>query len=92
MVYSPVVSISSYDVSFNLYPNPFSGTAFLISNNDSEVYDVQILSALGQVVETHVLRNKEQLEIGNSLSTGVYVLKIYNDTGLVETSKLVKAE
>ncbi|MBX9851843.1 MAG: T9SS type A sorting domain-containing protein [Cytophagaceae bacterium] len=92
MVYSPVVSISSYDVSFNLYPNPFSGTAFLRSNNDGETYDVQILDALGQVVETHVLKNNEQLEIGNTVSAGVYVLKIYNETGLVETLKLVKAE
>ncbi|MFN3402562.1 MAG: T9SS type A sorting domain-containing protein [Cytophagaceae bacterium] len=91
LIYSSIVSVNTHNVSFNLYPNPFINT-FTLSSNINENYSVEIINSIGQVTERHILIGTEPLQIGNSVSSGVYILKIYSNEGLLETIKLVKTK
>jgi hypothetical protein len=89
-VYSSIVAVYSFDLSFSLLPNPFTGNAFLHSNNDKGEYDVFLYNALGQIVESHAFKGDQSLEIGSMLVSGVYMLKVYGKDGTNEIIKLVK--
>ncbi len=90
LIYSSIVSVYSFDLSFTLLPNPFTGNAFLHSNNDKGEYEVLLYNALGQIVESHVFKGDQTLEIGSRQISGVYTMKIYGEDGTNEIIKLIK--
>jgi hypothetical protein len=90
LIYSSIVSIYSFDLSFTLLPNPFTGNAFLHSNNTTGEYEVLLYNALGQIVESHVFTGDQTLEIGSRQTSGMYTMKIVGEDGTNEMMKLIK--
>ncbi|SHH15385.1 Por secretion system C-terminal sorting domain-containing protein [Flavobacterium micromati] len=72
---------------FTIYPNPSNGNVKINFTDSNEKHQVQIFSVLGQKVFEKEYSNSSTAVI-NSLSTGVYIVKITKDNKS-ETKKLI---
>jgi hypothetical protein len=88
LIYSNIVAVYNFDISFTLLPNPSAGSGILHTNDDKGEYKVLLFNALGQLVESHALVG--ELEIGNGLDSGIYFVKINGENGTNEIIKFVK--
>jgi len=60
-----------------------------IEQSDINISHVEIINLQGQIVKSQrILGNQSTLDLAN-LSTGVYILKIYTDSGFI-IKKLIK--
>ena len=65
---------SNDKLTFQLYPNPFTGGKLHIISNPSEIKNIIILNILGEVVfKTSTFGN---YVMPNNLKTGIYIVKI----------------
>ena len=72
-----------------LYPNPASTQLFIVS--ESEIEYIEILNANGQVITTRQCSDlKEETIDVTSYSTGFYLMKIKNKTGVVTKKFIVQ--
>lgn len=69
---------NEFSRSFNVYPNPASGTLF-IRSNEYEVSNVAIFNVMGQKVLEKDSVNKNQLDI-SGITKGIYILKVSSDS------------
>ena len=78
---------SGENISF--YPNPVSNNLFI--DNMSNLNEVVIYNILGQPIKTVDVRNTEKVEINtSSLNSGIYIIIVKNDNGIVRSEKLLK--
>jgi len=91
------VSLGTEDVVFNssmvVYPNPVRGNSFSISHQqafDGQVLSLQLFDLQGRMVLNQELTNSSRMRVNlsNSLSSGVYVLKL-SDVKNSQTTKLI---
>jgi hypothetical protein len=91
------VSLGTEDVVFNssmvVYPNPVRGNSFSISHQqafDGQVLSLKLFDLQGRMVLDQELTNSSRMTVNlnNSLSSGVYVLKL-SDTKNSQTTKLI---
>jgi len=91
------VSLGTEDVVFNssmvVYPNPVRGNSFSISHQqafDGQVLSLQLFDLQGRMVLDQELANSSRMTVNlnNSLSSGVYVLKL-SDANNSQTTKLI---
>ncbi|MGO4904326.1 endonuclease [Flavobacterium sp. W20_MBD1_R3] len=73
--------------SFNIYPNPSSGSVKINLGNSNDKYLVQIFSILGQKVFEKEYTNSSSATL-NNLQGGIYLVKITNGTQSA-TKKLI---
>jgi hypothetical protein len=72
----------------NVYPNPANDyITVTVSNN--EINNIQIVDVLGKTLITEIFTNKADILI-SELKSGIYLYKITNETGNVQTGKLTK--
>jgi len=71
--------------SLTLYPNPVQNILY-ITGDDSEDYDVEVYSVLGQLVLSVV--NVTQIEVGG-FNSGLYLIKITSDNS-TQVKRIVK--
>ncbi len=71
-----------------VYPNP-SADRFTISFKNMNGVKVSIYDVLGKVVYQNST-NKDRLEVDNDFKSGVYLVKVIDDTNRVYHTKLVK--
>ncbi|TXE21320.1 T9SS type A sorting domain-containing protein [Psychroflexus gondwanensis] len=91
------VSLGTEDVVFNssmvVYPNPVRGNSFSISHQqafDGQVLSLKLFDLQGRMVLDQELTNSSRMTVNlnNSLSSGVYVLKL-SDAKNSQTTKLI---
>ena len=79
---------SSY---FSLYPNPVKESLKISSAKALGNFSIQIFSTEGKLLRNQNFNSKSNLSIGISkLSSGIYFLKIADESGRVEVKKFVK--
>lgn len=76
-----------------LYPNPSNGTFTLITPPDMGTYRVSIMDISGKVVyEQSLVTTAASIQPGDSLSQGMYMVKIETETGAAIIKRLVIAK
>jgi len=74
---------------YQIYPNPV--TAVLnIKNELNTISKVELISMYGQVVKSQINYSTEIIIPTSSLANGVYIVKVYDKTNKVSTSKILK--
>ena len=73
----------------NLYPNPASGFVKIENNTGKEIEVCKVLSINGQLLNPDIVINNDQLDV-QSLSKGIYLIKITLKNGQSLIRKLVK--
>ncbi len=72
------------------YPNPFGSTIQVeLEDGFGDQATVEIYTSAGQLIESAVIQSGKTVEVGGSLSAGVYQLKVYNDSNS-KTISIVK--
>ncbi|MEN6511989.1 MAG: T9SS type A sorting domain-containing protein, partial [Chloroherpetonaceae bacterium] len=72
----------------SVFPNP-ANDYLKIEQGEANISHVEIINLQGQIVKSQrILGNQSTLDLTN-LSTGVYILKIYTDSGFI-IKKLIK--
>jgi hypothetical protein len=87
-IVSTCASISELNYEKNtivIFPNPANNTISLFT--DYEFKDLVIINGLGQVVSTVTQQKMINIE---SLSSGIYFIKLYDDNKLITTKKFIK--
>ncbi len=84
------LSVDSIDANkFTVYPNPATDL-IAINSSDSTFNNVQVVDLNGRIVKTATFENVSEANLNiASLSAGVYLLNISNESGTV-TKKIVK--
>ena len=73
--------------SFVIYPNPSKGVIKIQTNNNSnKLVNMELYDRMGVVVYNSIVNLEEELEFPDSLSNGIYLIKI---DGIVTQEKLV---
>ena len=70
---------------FSIYPNPTNGV--LNIKSATSITEITVYNNLGQLLFTS--EEKNQIDI-SSLSQGIYFLKIQDESGQIETKKILK--
>lgn len=85
------LSISDFELekSISLYPNPAQSKFRLETTNNVNIKEVSVYSVLGEKNQNNNRINKNEYDISN-LSTGLYIVKIIDENGVVATKKLFK--
>ena len=71
----------------SIYPNPTTGI-FSIQLNSTEKHNLEVLDMTGKLVIQHIIEDGHALIDGDSLSNGIYSIKVSNNSGSI-TKKLV---
>jgi hypothetical protein len=72
-----------------IYPNPFNNKIVITSEGDQMLSQVNIFNIYGQKIAEYKLNGKQaDLETSNLVS-GIYLLEVYNDTGLKITKRII---
>ncbi|MDI9311451.1 MAG: M43 family zinc metalloprotease [Limnohabitans sp.] len=94
---TPPCTLASEDFETSLevsaYPNPFENEINLRIPEGYQVKSIELFDVLGKKVlnSENTNTNNNELKISTSnLSSGMYILKVKNDSGLTITRKLVK--
>ena len=67
-------AISTEKLSFQLYPNPYTGGKLHIVSPTTDIKNIMILNILGEVV--FQTTTYENYVIPNNLNSGIYIVKI----------------
>lgn len=81
------LSVTTANTTLKVYPNPVINSFKIESNvsfNNFELYN-----AAGQIVRKNQTFNNQRINI-TDLTSGYYVLKVFNDNQIVHTQKLIK--
>lgn len=82
--------VSDYFDSIHLYPNPSRGNLNIILNSSiKDSLSIKIYSVYGELLSEFTIKNSQTIDISH-LSTGSYLLMIYNQNDLISTQKLMK--
>lgn len=83
-----ISEIAKNTISIRIYPNPASNEVILIPENEL-VADYSINNALGQVVASGAIENREQHITTENLDNGIYFITVKTNTQLVQQTKLI---
>lgn len=88
---SPALAVNNFEAynSIKLYPNPAS-KYFTISSNKINVDQVEIFSAVGQLVKSQKVSKTNNTINIEDLAAGTYYLRIYNEGQYLKSDKIVK--
>ncbi|UKN01064.1 T9SS type A sorting domain-containing protein [Paracrocinitomix mangrovi] len=81
--------LEDFQAAVSIYPNPFNDQLY-ISVVGHVIESLEIYNDLGQVVFTANPNTSQEVLKLNSLSHGLYLIKIHTDNGLILTEKLIK--
>lgn len=89
--YSPITSISEVKLeNVKIFPNPASTAITLLSDNNLQIADVNIVNLLGETILTQTIHGKSIYEIDVSgLSNGIYFIVIKSGDKFI-TQKFIK--
>lgn len=92
-----ITAIESAENSLVIYPSLISATnaRFTIENNSGTVMSLHLFNVAGQLIysSNQVTIGKTEVALEESISAGIYLLKVYNTNGEVtKTSKIVVTE
>lgn len=65
-----------------IYPNPVNELLFIEMSDKNTNFQAEILNTQGQVILEKTLRNTQSIDV-STFAKGVYLVKIFNDEGLV---------
>lgn len=75
---------------FNIFPNPATNQLTILINDISRYTKLDILDMKGsQLISTEVIANSTRIDL-QPLSPGVYVLRLRNNNGEIESIKFIK--
>jgi len=79
------------NTTFSIYPNPFniSTTIYLKNDNQHKQFYFILYDLCGRAVRTIKLKNETTILSGGNLKNGMYFYKIFNDSGILKTGKLI---
>ena len=78
-----------FDEFFSL--NSSSGTIKVKMNlKNGEVGDIKVASLTGQILDTHFVANKDEVEITGIKSTGLYIISFYTTNGIFSKKVIIK--
>lgn len=78
------------DEAFLLYPNPSSGNVHIKSTNQKPITEITLVNSLGQKIYNESFNSPEvQLDL-NSLTSGMYLVKINSDGVRINKKLIVK--
>jgi Secretion system C-terminal sorting domain/Putative carbohydrate metabolism domain len=86
--YNPLGIEEIADKNLTVYPNPTSGQ-FIIDNSQLQAKTLNLFSVDGKLVKTSQLSEGINTLDAAGLSTGLYVIKIVDNTGLAHSNTLV---
>lgn len=76
-----ITEIPSKLFDFNAYPNPFKNDLTIkVNNNSSDLVKVEIFNIKGQKVYKSLEPSNQDINIHNSLSSGIYFLRLSNNS------------
>ncbi|MFI5219764.1 MAG: T9SS type A sorting domain-containing protein [Bacteroidia bacterium] len=92
--YSTVTGIVSVNPGINetvIFPNPFSVLATLELNSKfiSENTECKIYDAMGKMVSTYKIKNRETTISRGNLSQGIYFYYVVNENNIISKGKLI---
>lgn len=80
------------DVMINAYPNPFSSEINIqIKNLTTDNALIEIYDISGRVLITQKAVNNQSIQLGEKLSSGVYLVQLSSNKRLLKSLKVVKA-
>ncbi|MFI5219765.1 MAG: T9SS type A sorting domain-containing protein [Bacteroidia bacterium] len=90
----PITSISEWshnNFMVNIYPNPFTNLTTLELNSKyvSENAEYKIYDAMGKMVSTYKIKNRETIISRENLSPGVYFYQVVSESKIIGTGKLI---
>jgi len=65
-----------------IYPNPVNELLFIEMNDKNTSFQAEILNTQGQVIVEKTLQNTQSIDV-STFAKGVYLVKIFNEEGLV---------
>lgn len=88
---SPALAVNNFEAynSIKLYPNPAS-RYFTIHSDKINIDQVEIFSAVGQLVKSQKVSPTNNVINIEDLATGTYYLRIYGDGQYLKSDKIVK--
>ncbi len=87
------ISTESIANAIAVYPNPSTDLLYisLPTGLDVHAINITLVDALGRIVKSEVVQNKQELSIDlNALSQGVYHLQISNASGILKHTSVIK--
>lgn len=83
--------IHKNELPLNVYPNPFSETTTIQINNfqPNQKLVLTVTDLLGQTVLTQQIESATSVVERNGLNPGVYIYRIVNHEGVLNTGKLI---
>ena len=79
------ITQNNNNITWNIFPNPAQNKIFI--HTQLENFTMEIYNTTGtKIIE---VKNKKKVDT-SKLSTGVYIVKLYNNNGLIGVKKLVK--
>ncbi len=73
-----------------VYPNPFAGTTRLYPGASSSEQTLVVTDVTGKIVEQRTLSGAQPVELGASWRSGVYVIRVVDQSGAVRTMRVLK--
>ncbi len=74
----------------NIYPNPTGSKLFISIDQELTGAILEITNINGKIQTTKVLSNQESCIDMSSYSKGIYIYTVKNNTGIIDTGKVVK--
>ena len=73
-----------------VYPNPSNGIITIdLSGSDEKYTTLNLYSISGNLAFSKNINNDEQLIIENKFATGMYIIELVNENGIITTEKMV---
>lgn len=74
-----------------VYPNPFNEVVNItFENNDYKTISIEIFDIAGKIMYNKTVNSSNILQINANYPSGIYFIKVFGDTTLLKTEKLVK--
>lgn len=89
--YTGIKNIDKTNISYNLYPNPFSDyTTLQFDNLKNENYNLEVFNNLGQLIKTIANINTNSVKIErDGLNSGIYFFRLQSDKQGVAAGKFI---
>lgn len=81
---------NSFDDEMIVYPNPTHDSFKISFNNNQKALKINIYSSLGQLVQTGIFENTDQIQMNLNQPSGTYIVEYTNDKGNQTAVRLIK--
>ncbi|MBY0427091.1 MAG: T9SS type A sorting domain-containing protein, partial [Cytophagales bacterium] len=90
--YSNIIYLVAQEKSdINIYPNPFANetTISIVGTEPEGLVEVSVYNTLGNLVQKSTYTNTDEISIGSSFSSGLYIVEVKQDE-MLKTFKIIK--